>query len=208
MSDSTQRLSVFPLAGAILFPHSHLPLHIFEPRYRAMISDALARNRLIGMVQPRNGGEHPALFDVGCIGKITEVNALPDGRFDILLEGIARFRIAEELPVTTMFRQVRADTACFAADEEDDTVLSAPVRGELEYEARAFAGQRGFEVDWNIIARMDDAHFVNVSSQAIPLDIGSKQALLEAPTVSDRADLLIQFLQFLRLQGEGGATLQ
>ena len=84
------RLSIFPLGGALLFPRMHLPLHIFEPRYRAMVSDALARDRRIGMIQPRGPGDSPALFEIGCVGRIAEVEALDDGRFDIVLEGLDR----------------------------------------------------------------------------------------------------------------------
>jgi len=106
----SQRLSIFPLAGALLFPRLHLPLHIFEPRYRAMVSDALARDRRIAMIQPRDGALVPELFDVGCVGRIAQVEALDDGRYNIVLEGIARFRIRSEIDATTPFRQVEADS--------------------------------------------------------------------------------------------------
>src|SRR6478735_3407347 len=100
MGESTvQRLSIFPLAGALLFPRAQLPLHIFEPRYRALVSDALARDRRISMIQPRGEGEPPPLFDVGCIGHIREVERLDDGRFNIVLDGISRFRLVRELVV-------------------------------------------------------------------------------------------------------------
>ena len=107
------RLSVFPLPGALLFPEMHLPLHIFEPRYRAMVSDAMARDRRIGMIQPRPGAgdddNHPPLFEIGCVGRIAEVEALDDGRYNLVLEGVALFRVARELDVTTPFRQVEAE---------------------------------------------------------------------------------------------------
>src|SRR3546814_20695510 len=88
-----QRISIFPLAGALLFPRMHLPLHIFEPRYRALISDSMARDRRIGMIQPRDRGLTPALYDVGCLGRFADVEALEAGRYNIVLEGIARFRV-------------------------------------------------------------------------------------------------------------------
>jgi Lon protease-like protein len=114
------RLSVFPLGGALLFPRMQLPLHIFEPRYRAMITDSLARDRRIGMIQPRDANDPPTLFDVGCVGRIADVEALPDGRFDIVLEGLARFTILRELDVTTSFRQVEAELE----ESRDDEFLS------------------------------------------------------------------------------------
>ena len=108
MDERGSRLSIFPLAGAILFPRSHLPLHIFEPRYRALVADALARDRRIAMIQPRDQKEPPALFDVGCVGRIEQVEALDDGRYNIVLEGLTRFRMLCEIDVTTPFRQIEA----------------------------------------------------------------------------------------------------
>ena len=112
------RLSIFPLAGALLFPEMHLPLHIFEPRYRALVSDAMARDRRIGMIQPSGEGETPTLYAVGCVGKIAEVEALDDGRYNLVLEGLSLFRIRRELTVSTAFRQVEAEL--IAAPEPDD----------------------------------------------------------------------------------------
>ena len=111
------RLSIFPLGGALLFPRALLPLHIFEPRYRAMMSDAMARDRRIGMIQPRDGDhKKPALFDIGCVGRIAEFEALDDGRYNLVLEGLTRFRLVRELDVTTAFRQVEADWSGFEGD--------------------------------------------------------------------------------------------
>ena len=125
-----QRLSIFPLGGALLFPRSLLPLHIFEPRYRAMVSDALARDRRIAMIQPRDGGEPPKLFDIGCVGHIREVKSHDDGRFDIILEGVSRFRVVRELDVTTPFRQVEGDITGFADAEEPEPLPSIVRRSQ------------------------------------------------------------------------------
>lgn len=199
------RLSVFPLAGALLFPRMHLPLHIFEPRYRAMISDALARDRRIGMVQPRDAGEPPALFDMGCVGRIAEVEALPDGRYDIVLEGLARFTIVRELDVTTPFRQVEAELETAGEGE----VLAMAERASLEMESRRFADGLGYAVDWEAVARLDDESLVNGIAQIAPFDVASKQALLEADGLSARAALIVQLMQFFGRHGEeGGVTLQ
>lgn len=198
------RLSVFPLAGALLFPRMHLPLHIFEPRYRAMVSDALARDRRIGMVQPRARGERPALFDVGCVGRIAEVEALPDGRFDIVLEGLARFTILRELDVTTPFRQVEAELEPASAGE----TLALAERASLEIESRRFADSLGYAVDWEAVSRLDDESLVNGIAQIAPFDAASKQALLEAERLSARAELIVQLMQFFGRHGEDGATLQ
>jgi Lon protease-like protein len=202
-----QRLSIFPLSGALLFPRSQLPLHIFEPRYRALVSDALARDRRISMIQPRGPGEPPPLFDVGCIGHIREVERLDDGRFNIVLDGISRFRVLRELDVSTPFRQVEADLSGFA-DAEAPDALPSIVRAEIEREARRFADSRGVAVDWTAVSRLDDETLVNAIAAIAPFDAAAKQALLESATLADRADLLAQFLGFFRRGDDEPATLQ
>jgi Lon protease-like protein len=209
MESALLRLPVFPLAGALLFPRSQLPLHIFEPRYRAMIHDALASDRLIAMVQPKNEEEPPALFDIGCIGRIGNVEELPDGRINIVLEGLTRFRIAREAVVDTAYRQVDADRSEF--EGEDDQVLGIAQRAEVEREARRYADALGYMIEWEQVSRLDDELLVNGIAQIAPLDVGSKQALLEAEDLVVRADLLVQFMQFQRMApggADGPETLQ
>lgn len=188
----TLRISIFPLPGAVLYPGLQLPLHIFEPRYRAMISDALARDRRIGMIQPRQNQESAPLFDIGCLGRIGEVEALEDGRYNIILEGQTRYRIVRELNVSTPFRQVEAELIEEAADQH----LAAVERASFEREARAFAQAQGYTVDWDSVTRLDDASLINGISQIVPFDPASKQALLEAPDISARCELLVQLLNF------------
>ena len=202
-------LPLFPLPNVVLFPSVFLPLHIFEPRYRTMVRDALASDRLIAMIQPKDDEEPPALFDVGCLGRISACDELDDGRFNIVLEGLSRFRIAREATVSTPYRQVDADRAGF--DEENETVLGITQRAEIEQEARTYADSLGYLVDWNSVGRLDDEMLVNGISQIAPLDVGSKQALLEARDLPMRADLLVQFMQFQRMApggADGPQTLQ
>jgi Lon protease-like protein len=204
-SGKIARLSVFPLGGALLFPRMHLPLHIFEPRYRAMISDALARDRRIGMIQPRDTASPPALFDIGCVGRIAEVEALDDGRFDIVLEGLARFVVLRELDVTTPFRQVEAELETVGESE----ILALAERAALEIESRRFADGLGYAVDWEAVSRLDDESLVNGIAQIAPFDAASKQALLEADTLSERSELIVQLMQFYgRHDGDESGTLQ
>ena len=202
MDTALLRVPVFPLAGALLFPRSQLPLHIFEPRYRAMVRDALASDRLIAMVQPKDGEEPPALFDIGCIGRISACDELDDGRFNLVLEGLSRLRVAREASVGTPYRQVDADRSGF--EEDADIVLGIAQRAEIEREARSYADSLGYLVDWDSVARLDDEMLVNGICQIAPLDVGSKQALLEARDLPQRADLLVQFMQFQRM-APGGA---
>ncbi|HEX6376955.1 MAG TPA: LON peptidase substrate-binding domain-containing protein [Allosphingosinicella sp.] len=209
-SETPLRIPVFPLAGALLFPRTQLPLHIFEPRYRAMVRDALATNQLIGMIQPRGAEEPPLLFEVGSIGHIAAAEELDDGRFNIVLEGVGRFRVVREAAVDTLYRQVDADRSEF-----DDSAESVPLglaqRAELEREARRYADALGYSVDWDAVTRLDDEMLVNAIAQVAPLDVGSKQALLEAPDILERCDLLVQFMQFQRMVpggADGPETLQ
>ncbi|MFK3889439.1 LON peptidase substrate-binding domain-containing protein [Sphingomonas sp. NPDC079357] len=204
----TTRLSIFPLPGALLFPQLHLPLHIFEPRYRAMVSDAMARDRRIAMIQPRPDSEDddaPDLFEIGCVGRIAEVEALDDGRYNLILQGLSLFRVRRELLVTTPFRQVEAELLPVAADE----TLSLAARASLEMESRRFAEAHGYSVDWKSVGRLDDVSLVNGVAQIAPFDVAAKQALLEAPDLATRAEMLVQLMQFFgRHDGEDRVTLQ
>jgi len=204
------RVPIFPLAGAILFPRSQLPLHIFEPRYRAMVRDAQASDGLIAMIQPRDVSEPPTLFDIGCIGQIVGAQEMDDGRFNIVLEGLGRFRVAGEAEVGTPYRQVDADRSGFD-DEAEPEPLASIQRAELERESRRYADALGYSVDWESVVRLDDETLVNGIAQIAPLDVGSKQALLEASDLAARADLLVQFMQFQRMVpggSDGPETLQ
>ena len=186
------RISIFPLPGALLFPGLQLPLHIFEPRYRAMVKDALARDRRIGMIQPQRAEEGAPLYAIGCLGKIGEVEALDDGRFNLVLEGEARFRVLRELDAVTPFRQVEAELI----EEEPHPALSPVERAGFEREARRFAAAQGYAVDWEAVMRLDDQSLIDGTSQIVPFDIASKQALLEAGNLAERCELLVQLMQF------------
>ena len=206
------RISIFPLTGAILFPGLQLPLRIFEPRYRAMVKDALARDRRIGMIQPRielkkaRPSDSAPLFSVGCLGKIADVEALDDGGYNLVLEGQARFRMLHELDVATPFRQIEAELL----DEEEHPALAPVERASFEREARRFADTQGYAVDWEAVARLDDESLIDGVSQIAPFDAAAKQALLEADGLGTRCELLVQLMQFFgrRDSDDGRVTLQ
>jgi uncharacterized protein len=209
-TETLTRLSIFPLPGALLFPKMHLPLHVFEPRYRALVSDAIARDRRIAMIQPRRAeqggaGEKPPLFRVGCVGYIAQVEALDEGRYNLVLEGVARFRMIRELDVTTPFRQIEAQLI----DEVEDNSFGIADRASLESESRRFADAQGYAVDWEAVTRLDDEALVNGIAQIAPFDAAAKQALLEAPTLAMRSELIVQLMQFFgRHDGDERVTLQ
>ncbi len=206
------RISIFPLTGVILFPGMQLPLHIFEPRYRSLVKDALARDRRIGMIQPRitqqkeRTEEGAPLYAVGCLGRIGEVEALDDGHFNLVLEGEARFRLLRELDVVTPFRQIEAELLA----ENADAALAPIERASFEREARRFAESQGYMVDWESVARLDDSALIDGVSQIAPFDAAAKQALLEADDLPARCELLVQLMQFFgrRDADDSRVTLQ
>lgn len=193
------RISIFPLPGAVLYPGLQLPLHIFEPRYRAMVSDALVRDRMIGMIQPQRPVEGAPLFHVGCLGRITDVEALDDGCYNIILEGQSRFRVVRELDVAAAFRQIEGELLA----EDRDQTLAAIERASFEREARRFANAQGYSVDWDEVSRLDDTSLINGVSQIAPFDPAAKQALLEANGIAERCELLVQLMQFFSRRRDG-----
>ncbi len=207
-----QRITIFPLPGVILFPGLQLPLHMFEPRYKAMVTDAMARDRQIGMIQPlgqagASDDDKPALYKMGCLGRIADVEVLDDGRYNVILDGVARFHMLRELDVTTPFRQVEGE---LIEENPADLTLEKSKREALEKQARAFADAQGYNVDWESVASLDDLSMVNGVAQIAPFDGAAKQALLEANNLADRAQLLVQLMQFFgrRDRGDDTVTLQ
>ncbi len=199
--------AVFPLSGALLLPRGKLPLNIFEPRYLAMIEDALANRRMVAMVQPDPNtlpNEHgPGLYRVGCLGRLTSFSETDDGRFTIALTGLARFAIAEELPGRRGYRRVRADFSAFPIDLDANPDPSSVEREALLIALKAyFVGQK-FDANWDAVRRIPDDTLVVTLAMICPFEAAEKQALLEAPTEADRAATLLALLQM----GAAGADL-
>ena len=202
------RVPLFPLPGAILFPRSQLPLHIFEPRYREMVSDAIEGPGRIAMIQPHrlDDDNKAPLYAVGCVGEIVGVEELEDGRFNIVLLGANRFRMVEETSAETAYRCADVDIEAF--DDSDPPALSLGQRAEVEREARRLGDAMGLAVDWAAVGRLDDEMLVNAIAQVAPFDVGAKQALLEQPSLTGRADLLVQLMQFHRAAVTGGVEIE
>ena len=204
----TLRVPIFPLSGAILFPRSQLPLHIFEPRYREMVRDAIDGAGRIAMIQPHridNDNQAP-VYAVGWVGELVGVEELEDGRFNIVLLGSNRFRLVREAEVDAAYRCADVDVEAF--DDNEPPPLAMIQRAEVEREARKLGDALGLAVDWAAVARLDDEMLVNAIAQVAPFDIGAKQALLEARSLNDRADLLVQLMQFQRMAVTGGIEVE
>lgn len=204
VQDLPQVIPVFPLDGALMLPGGPLPLQIFEPRYLSMFDDALAGDRLIGMIQTRPGGdaERPHLAQVGTVGKITSFSETADGRYLVTLTGLCRFRVRAELPVQTPYRQVQADYADYGADfAEDDE--------EVEFDRvpflallRRYLEQRGLGIEWEAVQSAPGPALINSLAVALPFGLAEKQALLEAATVAERREIMSALLE---IEVAGGA---
>jgi len=203
-SDLPDRLCVFPLPGALVFPRWELALNIFEPRYLNMVDDAMRGHRLIGMIQSLGGGtrERPDIARVGCAGRVTRYAETEDGRYLITLTGICRFVVGEELAVSTPYRQVLPDWEGFAADLLSLPEASLPDRTYLIRAFRAYAGAHGLQVDWSAVEDAPSETLVNALAAGCPFSAAEKQALLEATTLAGRAGTLITLFE---IGGSGGA---
>jgi Lon protease-like protein len=192
-------IPIFPLSGALLLPQGRLPLNIFEPRYLAMVEDALAAGRMLGMIQgdpalPRIEGQSQ-VYRVGCLGRVSSFAETDDGRLLITLTGVIRFRIAEEIEGRRGYRRVRADYADFAADLKLEGPAPQFDRDALVGALRPYFRARGIEANWDAIEQTGDDMLVTTLSMVCPFDVREKQALLEAPCSRTRAEMLIALMQ-------------
>jgi len=199
ITDLPDVLPVFPLPGALLLPRAKLPLHLFEPRYLAMLDDALKTDhRLIGMIQPH--GED-RLHVIGCAGRVTAMSETEDGRYMVTLSGISRFRIRDEIDGFTPYRRFKVDWEGFSADrgkEEQDPDLDRTVLIEL---LNRFLEARGMSTDWDGIKEADPELLINSLSMLCPFEPEERQALLEAPTLATRRETLITLIEYALHEG-------
>jgi Lon protease-like protein len=186
-------LPLFPLAGALLLPRGSLPLHIFEPRYLAMVEDAMLGNRMIGMVQPRDEAEPPSLYSVGCAGQITAHTQSHDGRRFITLNGISRFTIAKELPPVRGYRRAEVRWDRFTGDLKEESAAGVQ-DPKLLHSLRTYFSSHAYDADWNALSEMPAAALVNLLAMMCPFEPREKQALLEAGTLPERAQVLTALL--------------
>lgn len=207
-SDLPDTVPVFPLSGALLLPRGQMPLNIFEPRYLAMVDEAMAGNRLIGMIQPAaepaEGESDPELSSIGCLGRITSYAETDDGRYMICLTGISRFRIVEELDGRAGFRICRVTAEPFRADFAENSGSEAVDRDKLLDVFRAYLEANRLEADWDNIGRTSNETLVNALSMMSPYGPAEKQALLEAADLRARAETLIALTEISLRRGADG----
>jgi hypothetical protein len=209
-SDLPARLPVFPLPGALLLPRADLPLNIFEPRYLQMISDAMAGERLIGMIQPVDEAadmmDRPRLCEIGCAGRITSYAETPDSRILITLTGICRFRIVSELVTVTPYRMVQTDFTSFATDLVAESGQDEVDRPALLKAFRDYLDANDLRADWDQVASASTETLVNTLSLLAPYPPREKQALLEAADLKTRADVLVALTEIALAKGKGGES--
>ena len=215
-ADLPETLPVFPLPGALLLPRSRLPLHLFEPRYLAMLDDALKTpGRLIGMVQPHPGPASSAgssndkgLHSIGCAGRVTQFSETEDGRYMITLTGISRFRILEELDGFTPYRRVAASWTGFERDLGPQDADPAFDRAAFLSLLGRFFSARELQTDWETLEQADDELLVNSLSMLLEFEPEDKQALLEAPSLSTRRETLVTLIEYALRGGDDKEIVQ
>jgi Lon protease-like protein len=199
LKDLPEEFPVFPLSGALLLPGGRLPLNIFEPRYLALIEDSMAAGRLFGMVQPdkrlAKGDTGPGLYRTGCLGRLSAFSETEDGRYLVTLTGLIRFSIVEEVEERRGYRRVRGAFAGFAADLGAPVADLGPDRQRLLDASERYFAHTGVDANWDAIGAMTDSVLVVTLSMACPFDAEEKQALLEAPSLGERARVLLALLE-------------
>ncbi|MGH6873412.1 MAG: LON peptidase substrate-binding domain-containing protein [Aestuariivirgaceae bacterium] len=215
LQDLPVRIPIFPLAGALLLPRTQLPLNIFEPRYLAMVDDALAGDRIIGMMQPLSEDaspaavtDMPAIYGIGCAGRISSFIEVDDNRTLITLAGIARFCVIREIAAKTPYRQVEADYSSFADDLKLGHGEEVVDRQQVLATFRAYLDANGLKTDWNEVRAASNELLVNSLSSIAPFAVAEKQALLEAPSLSARAELLVALTEMSLNRTDGGLGRQ
>jgi hypothetical protein len=214
-ADLPDTIAVFPLPGALMLPRARLPLHIFEPRYLAMIEDCMkTKHRLIGMIQPREvpaTGNRPAekrLQAIGCAGRLTGFSETEDGRYMITLSGASRYRVKEEVQGFTPYRRCTVDWTPFARDlgpvEEDKGFR----RGEFMALLGRYFTRMELSTDWDSLKEAEPELLINSLSMLCPFSPEDKQALLEAPTLDTRRETLITLIEFALRGGADEEILQ
>ncbi|WP_138468408.1 LON peptidase substrate-binding domain-containing protein [Poseidonocella sp. HB161398] len=209
-ADLPSTIPVFPLPGALLLPRARLPLHIFEPRYLAMLDDTLkTSHRLIGMIQPAEapGGKEKSLHAIGCAGRVTGFSETEDGRYMITLSGISRFRILKEASGFTAYRRMDVSWGGFDRD-------LGPAETDLRFDRPSFLAllgryfdQAGLSTDWGSLKEAENELLINSLSMLCPFDSEDKQALLEAPSLTTRRETLVTLIEFALRGGGGGEEL-
>ena len=204
-------LPVFPLSNFIIFPKTTVPLNIFEPRYIEMIDNSMKTNRLIGMIQPKKSGElkKPDLYKVGCAGKITSFNETDDGRYLIILNGICRFKIMDEINNDNMYRECKVKYDDFLKDlNEKSEEIKFSDLNLIFQNLKGLFKKQGYEINWKEIEKQSLDQTINTLSMASPFSLEEKQVLLESKDLTLRKERLKEILNTYIVDNFNNKTLQ
>ena len=204
------KIPVFPLSNFIIFPRTTVPLNIFEPRYIDMIDDAMKSNRIIGMVQPKKSDQNiPVLYNVGCVGKITSFNETSDGRYLIVLDGISRFKIIEELKNDKLYRECSVSFDNFPNDfEENKEEIKFSDLGLIFRELKSLFIKQGYLINWKELEKQSLDQTINTLAMASPFSLEEKQVLLETVNLDERKKKLEEILSIYKVDNFSNKTLQ
>ena len=204
-------LPVFPLSNFIIFPRTTVPLNIFEPRYIEMIDNSMKTNRLIGMIQPKKSGQlkKPDLYKIGCAGKITSFNETDDGRYLIILNGICRFKIMDELNNDNLYRECEVKYDDFLKDlNEKSEEIQFSDLNLIFQNLKGLFKKQGYEINWKEIEKQSLDQTINTLSMASPFSLEEKQVLLESKDLTIRKDRLKEILNTYIVDNFNNKTLQ
>ena len=205
------KIPIFPLSNFIIFPNTTVPLNIFEPRYLQMVDDCMKGNRLIGIVQPKKTGElkKPNLYEVGCAGKITSFNETEDGRYIILIEGLSRFVIRNEIDSDKMYRLFKVDFNKFEYDTNNLDEKNKSINfNYILKELKQLFKNKGYNIDWKNLNDQSSYEIINSLSMASPFSIEEKQTLLEASDIFSRKDIFENILKTYTVTSFSNRTIQ
>jgi len=210
MKQLPKTISIFPLSNFIFFPQTTVPLNIFEPRYIQMVDDAMKANRIIGMVQPKKTNQTiPILYNVGCAGKITSFNETEDGRYLIVLDGISRFKILEELNNDKLYRECKVNFDKFSNDMNNQKEEIKFSDLELIFKnLKSLFNKQGYAINWKELEKQSLDQTINTLSMASPFSLEEKQVLLETANLKERKKKLEEILKTYTLDNFGNKTLQ
>ena len=197
LNELPKEIPVFPLSNFIIFPDTTVPLNIFEPRYIQMVDDCMKSNRVMGMIQPKKTGnlKKPDLYNVGCIGKITSFNETEDGRYLIVLNGISRFKIVNEVSTNKLYRICKVNYENFLSDlNQKKESLNFSSLETIFKDLKDFFDKKGYMINWSELKNQDLGYTINTLSMASPFSLEEKQTLLESLNINERKSKLEKIL--------------
>ncbi len=211
LNELPKEIPVFPLSNFIIFPDTTVPLNIFEPRYIQMVDDCMKSNRFMGMIQPKKTGnlKKPDLYNVGCIGKITSFNETEDGRYLIVLNGISRFKIVNEVSTNKLYRICKVNYENFLSDlNPKKESLNFSSLETIFKDLKDFFDKKGYMINWSELKNQDLGYTINTLSMASPFSLEEKQTLLESLNINERKSKLEKILKTYILDEFGNRTIQ